>query len=169
MDSADEGEAVEDDALGEAWPLKEPREVLADRKLRFPPLAQRMISADHPTKGASVYWNIEPDSEFVFVSRSPARKREYRFISRTTVENPDGEHTKIRAPSDLPENIRFKFEVKGSYMVYLASREMLTDDNPSAWIIPWTTFSKLLPGETESPEDVGGIISQNPGFLPTNI
>jgi hypothetical protein len=164
MDSADE-----DEVLDEEWPLKEPREVLADRKIRFPPLAQRMISADHPTKGTSVYWNIEPESEFVFISQSPARKDGYVFISRTTVENPDGEHTKIRAPNDLPENIRFKFEVTGSYMVYLASREMLLDDNPSAWIVPWTTFSKLLPGENTSPENVSGIVSRNPGFLPTSI
>jgi hypothetical protein len=154
----------------DGWPIKEPREVLADRKLRYPPDVQEVISAEHP-EGPSVYWNYDTYSEFVFISESPATGDGYEYIARNTVEDPDGQYTKIRAPQALPTRIRQKFELKGTYMVYLATEEMIEDENPSAWILAWSQFTSLLPNQAghgdDDPDrdDVSRLITNNPGFF----
>jgi hypothetical protein len=167
-----EDTAADEESPDDDWPIKEPREVLADRKLRYPPAVQEAIWADHP-RGWSVYWNYDPDSDFVFISEAPARRENYQFIARNTIEDPDGEHTKIRAPKDLPARIRTKFELKGTYMVYLADRDMISDENPSAWILTWSQFTGMLPSQTESQnpddDDVSRMITNNPGFLPSRL
>jgi len=168
-----EDDTTEDEPADTGWPIKEPREVLSDRKLRYPPVIQEAICAEH-VKGKSVYWNYDPNSDFVFISESPARKDKYRFAGRNTIEDPDGEHTKIRAPGDLPSKILTKFELKGTYMVYLASRDMINDENPSAWILTWSQFTGMLPNQTESNapdegDDVSQMITNNPGFLPSRL
>lgn len=149
------------------WPLQEPREVLGDRKLRFPPLAQRQITGDDPD--ARAYWNYDPDSAFVFVSQEPRRKGTYEFADWNDLENPQGDNTYIRAPAELPDEILKRFDVAGTHMVYLASPEMLTDQNPSAWILSWTQFTSLLPGASgQDPDDIQPAISRNPGFMPSS-
>jgi len=154
------------------WPIKEPRKVLSQRKLRYPPVVQDAIAGDHP-EGLSVYWNYDPQSDFVFISESPARKEPYQYAARNSIEDPDGEYTKIRARDELPDRILTKFELEGSYMVYLASQQMLTGDNPSAWILTWSQFTRMLPGgvDPDDPDDdsVNNMITNNPGFLPSQL
>lgn len=153
--------------FNEQWPLHEPREVLSSRKVRFPPLAQQQITGDDP--GATVYWNYDPKSAFVFVSREPRRKEPYEFADWNELENPQGDNTYVRAPAKLPEEILNRFEVKGTYVVYLASPEMLTDQNPSAWILSWTQFTSLLPGASgQESGEIETAISRNPGFMPSS-
>lgn len=162
----------EDADSGSNWPIKEPREVLADRRLRFPSNVQDAVAAEHP-RGLSVYWNHDPDSNFVFISKSPARKGKYDYIARNKIEGPDGDNARIRAPQALPKVPLTKFELKGTYMVYLASHEMLDDENPSAWILTWSQFTSMLPGETAGTDpdddDVDQMITNNPGFLPSRL
>lgn len=148
------------------WPLKEPREVLSDRRLRVPPLAQERIVGDGPAP--QVAWNYDPSSDYVFISVEPARKSAYEFADYNSVEEPHSEWPKIRAPAALPDRILEQFEVKGTYMVYLASEEMLTDDNPSAWLLSWTQFTRMIPDDDGDirQDDVGSAVSQNPGFMP---
>jgi hypothetical protein len=152
------------------WPIKEPREVLADRKLRYPSTVQKVIWAEHP-EGPSVYWHYHTPSKFVFISESPATGDDYEYIARNTIEGPDGQYTKIRAPQAFPTGIRRKFELKGSYMVYLASEDMIEDENPSAWILTWSQFTSLLPSQSghtdDDPDkdDVSQLITNNPGFF----
>lgn len=150
------------DDFDETWPLKEPSEVKSDKKIRFPLLAQRQITGDD--SGARVYWNYDPEDMFVFVSQTPARKSDYEFADWNDVENPQGENTYLRAPEELPDEVLDEFKVPGTHMIYLATPEMLTDDNPSAWVIPWTKVSRFLP-EAGSPEKIGTAISRNPGFM----
>lgn len=151
----------------EQWPLREPREVLSDRNIRFPSLAQEQITGVE--EGVTVHWNYDPDSRFVFISKDPARKSPYEFADWNKVEDPTGEWTKIRAPAELPDDIREPFEVEGTYMVYLASREMLTDENPAAWLVSWSQVTRLLPESgNEDPEEIENVISRNPGFMPSS-
>lgn len=154
------------DEFDEQWPLREPREVQSDRNIRFPSLAQEQITGVE--EDVTVYWNYDPDSGFVFISRKPARKSPYEFADWNKVEDPTGKWTKIRAPAELPEEIRDPFEVEGTYMVYLASREMLTDENPSAWLVSWSQVTRLLPDGGGDPEEIEDAISQNPGFMPSS-
>ena len=155
------------DQFDTQWPLQEPREVLGDRRLRFPPLAQQQITGDDPE--ATVYWNYDPDSAFVFVSRDPRQKSAYEFADWNKLEQPQSEHTYIRAPAKLPDEILDRFEVKGTHVVYLASPEMLTDENPSAWLLSWTQFTSLLPeAGGRDPDDIEAAISRNPGFMPSS-
>lgn len=151
------------DEFDQKWPLREPREVQSDRNIRFPSLAQVQITGVEDD--VTVYWNYDPDSGFVFISREPARKSPYEFADWNKVEDPTGEWTKIRAPAELPEKILEPFEVEGNYMVYLASREMLTDENPSAWLLSWPQVTRLLPDSNGDPEEIENAISQNPGFM----
>lgn len=155
------------DQFDEQWPLQEPRVVLSSRKVRFPPLAQQQITGDDP--GATVYWNYDPNSAFVFVSREPRRKEPYEFADWNELENPQGDNTYIRAPAKLPDEILDRFEVKGTHIVYLASPEMLTDQNPSAWILSWAQFTSLLPDASgQDPDEIETAISRNPGFMPAS-
>lgn len=149
----------------EPWPLQEPREILGDRRLRFPSIAQEFIVGIE--EDVIVHWNYDPDSRFVFLSQEPARKSPYEYADWNEVENPTGEHTYIRAPAKIPDRILEQFEVEGTYVIYLASPEMLTDENPSTWLLSWTQFTRLLPDATGDPEEIGTMISKNPGFMPT--
>ncbi|MDB2253454.1 hypothetical protein PM033_17160 [Halorubrum ezzemoulense] len=155
------------DQFDDRWPLREPREVLGDRKLRFPPLAQQQIAGEGPE--ATVYWNYDPDVAFVFISQDPPRKATYEFADWNEIENPQGNNTYIRAPAKLPDEILDRFKVEGTHMVYLASPEMLTDDNPSTWVLSWTQFTSLLPeADNRDPDKIETAISRNPGFLPSS-
>lgn len=150
----------------EAWPLQEPREILTDRRLRLPPLAQEYIVGFE--EDVIVHWNYDPDSGSVFISQQPARKTPYEYADWNDVENPTGEHTYIRAPAKLPDRLLERFEVEGTHAVYLASPEMLTDENPSAWLLSWTQFTRLLPDAAGDPEEIETAISRNPGFMPSS-
>ncbi|MGB9957551.1 hypothetical protein ACOZ4B_14340 [Haloferax prahovense] len=155
------------DEFDEPWPLQEPREVLSNRKLRFPSMAQEYLVGFED--GVAVHWNYDVDSGFVFVSQAPAYKEGYTYADRNVVEEPMSEWPKIRAPAALPAQIRERFEIEGTYMVYLASPEMLTDENPSAWVLSWSQFTSLLPGAGGTgPDDVSTAISKNPGFMPSS-
>jgi len=147
------------------WPLKEPREVLSDRKLRLPSIAEERIAGDG--EAPRVAWNYDPDSQYVFISQTPARKKGYAFAKMTRVFDAGGEWPKVRAPNQLPDPIRERFEVPGIHMVYLASEEMLTDENPSAWILSWTQLMSILPNEDRD-DDVKSLITRNPGFMPSS-
>lgn len=154
------------DDFDDEWPLREPREVQSDRNIRFPKFAQEQLVGVE--EDVMVHWNYDPDSDFVFLSREPARKSPYEYADWNKVQNPLGEWTSIRAPAKLPNRILEEFEVEGTHMVYLASGEMLTDENPSAWLISWTQFTKILPASGGDPEDIESAISKNPGFMPTS-
>jgi hypothetical protein len=144
------------------WPLQEPEEVLGDKNLQFPPLAQRQITGDGT---ARVCWNYHPDLSVVFVSQEARRKKPYEFADTNDLDN-NGDNTYIRAPDKLPDEILNRFRLKGTYMVYLASPEMLTDDNPSTWILSWKQFASLcgVPDQ-DPPEDIERIYDLNPGLI----
>jgi hypothetical protein len=47
---------------------------------------------------------------------------------------------------------------------------MLTDENPSAWLLSWTQFTSLLPeAGGRDPDDIEAAISRNPGFMPSSL
>lgn len=150
------------DEFDEEWPLKEPSEVKKNKKIQFPPLAQRQIAGDDLEQ--RVWWNYDPESMFAFVSQAPARESDYEVADWNDVENPQGENTYLRAPDELADEILDRFKVPGVNMIYLATAEMLTDDNPSAWVLPWTKVSLLLP-DAGNPEKIETAISRNPGFM----
>lgn len=147
------------------WPLKEPREVLSKRKVKLPPLAEDRIAGDGETP--RVAWNYDPDSGYVFISDNPARKSPYTFADMTEVYNPGDEYPKIRPPDKLPGSMKERFEVPGTFVVYLASEEMLIDENPSAWILSWTQLMRILPNDGGE-EEVESLIARNPGFMPSS-
>jgi|AntRauMinimDraft_4_1070384.scaffolds.fasta_scaffold00723_4 hypothetical protein len=145
------------------WPLKEPREMLSDRKVRLPSLAEDRIAGEGDAP--RVAWNYDTDSGYVFISDTPARKAPYTFADMTKVFDAGGEYPKIRAPSELPAAVRDRFEVPGTFVVYLASEEMLTDENPSTWILSWTQLMRILPNDDQD-DEVESLIARNPGFMP---
>lgn len=150
----------------EEWPLDAPREVLSDRNIRLPELAQQQLVGFE--EDVMVHWNYDPDSEFVFISSDPARKAPYEYADWNKVQDPTGKWPSIRAPAKLPDRLLEAFEVEGTHMVYLASAEMLTDDNPSVWLIPWSQVKRLLPNTGDDPAELDAALSRNPGFMPSS-
>ena len=153
------------DQFDEQWPLQEPREVKDDKNIRFPPLAQRQIVEDN--LDPVVHWNYDPESNFIFISGEPRKKEPYEWVDRSAVDQPESDNTYIRAPERLPDNMLEPFKIPGTSVVYLASPEMLTDNNPSAWLLSWTQFTSFLP-DVGSSADIGPAISRNPGFMPSS-
>jgi len=154
------------DDFDEEWPLREPREVQSDRNIRLPPLAQEQIVGVQ--EDVIIHWNYDPDSEFVFISREPARESPYEYADWNKVQNPTGEWTSIRAPAKLPDKSLENFEVEGNTVVYLASPEMLTDENPSAWLVSWNELTRLLPDAGKDTDDLEHALTKNPGFMPSS-
>ncbi|QLC35122.1 hypothetical protein EFA46_012765 (plasmid) [Halarchaeum sp. CBA1220] len=140
----------------------------SNRRVQLPALAQEYVVDDG--EDAIVHWNYDAGSQFVFISRSPARKSEYRYADWNVVDGYPGENARIRAPGKLPDAVVERFEVEGTHVVFLASAEMLSDDNPSAWVLSWTQFMRMFPEiDDEGPdEDVGELVSRNPGFMPSS-
>ena len=153
------------DQFDEAWPLKIDHKVKENKTIPFPPLAQRQIVGN--SSDPAVHWNYDPDSDVIFISKRPRKKEPYEWVDRSAVDQPESDNTYIRAPERLPDNMLEPFKIPGTSVVYLASPEMLTDNNPSAWLLSWTQFTSFLP-DVGSSADIGPAISRNPGFMPSS-
>ncbi|WP_435102514.1 hypothetical protein [Halarchaeum sp. P4] len=155
-------------AFDDAWPLQEPRPVQSNRRVQLPELAQEWIVDDG--EDPIVHWNYDAGSNFVFISNAPAHKSDYRYADWNIVDGYPGENARIRAPGKLPDAAVERFEVEGTHVVFLASAEMLSDENPSAWVLSWTQFMRMFPEIDDGgpDEDLGELVSRNPGFMPSS-
>lgn len=145
------------------WAWYEPRKVLSDRKLRYPPQIQAAVCDRDAPKGPSVCWNYERNTKWIVISQEPLRDPAFRFAARNVIEQPDGEYTKIRARDELPDEILRRF-YEGNYLIYLARHEML-DDNPSTWLLQRSELLRVLPGGGGDNSDVKKQLTRNPSFL----
>lgn len=141
--------------------------ILDDNRLHYPTEVKETIHYDHP-KGKSVFWNVESNSEFIVLSTEPIFE-DYEYIERNTIESFDVPSARVRAPKSLSDRLSSKF-YKGNRVFYVATSEMVFDDNPSTFLLEESELIALLPGIEGGGEEseVFEAIMENPGFLPIN-